>query len=431
MKRQIEMKILVISHNVFSKTSNMGKTLASYFGGVDSSNIAQFYIHSEIPTDDMCKNYYRITDKEAIKSIITRKSGSILGESDIDIEAHHSRTDTGNTAKLYQKARKRSPLIYFARNLWWNMGAWKTKKLLSWVDDFDPDIVFFASGDYAFMYKIALGIAQYKNIPLVISCMDDYYFYNKNESRFGGKLVHKMFMKQVRKTMEYASCIYPICEKMGREYGELFNKPYHTLCTPSSLSQPLQNEKINAISYIGNMGYKRNEQIVAIGRALKAIDLKDKPEFIDVYSAESRPEILADLTEENGIRFHGSIPADKVLEVMGSSLAVIHTESFDEKTRRMVAYSVSTKIADSLASGTCIFAYGPAEIASIEYLVENKAAFCATDERELTSVLTEMLTNSEKRQEIIANAINLAKKNHDSAKNCGMVAETLKEVCGK
>jgi glycosyltransferase involved in cell wall biosynthesis len=193
----------------------------------------------------------------------------------------------------------------------------------------------------------------------------------------------------------------------------------------------LQNEKINAISYIGNMGYKRNEQIVAIGKALKALDLKDKPDCIDVYSAESRPEILADLTEENGIRFHGSIPADKVLEVMGSSAAVIHTESFDENTRRMVAYSVSTKIADSLASGTCIFSYGPAEIASIEYLVENKAAFCATDERELTSVLTEMLTNSEKRQEIIANAINLAKKNHDSEKNCGMVAETLKEVCGK
>ena len=211
------MKILVVSHNVFSKTSNMGKTLASYFYGIDSADIAQFYIHSEIPTDDICKNYYRITDKDAIKSILTRKSGVVLDENDIRTDVSDSRTDTGNTAKLYQKARSRSPLIYFARNLWWSMGAWKTKKLRVWLDEFDPDVVFFASGDYAFMYKIALWMAKYKNIPLVVSCMDDYYFYNKNEKRFGGKILHRSFMKQVKKTMEYASCIYPICEKMGRE----------------------------------------------------------------------------------------------------------------------------------------------------------------------------------------------------------------------
>ena len=32
------------------------------------------------------------------------------------------------------------------------------------------------------------------------------------------------------------------------------------------------------------------------------------------------------------------------------------------------------KIADSLSSGTCIFAYGPEEIASISYLKQSNAA---------------------------------------------------------
>ena len=388
------MKILVVSHNVFSEMTNMGKTLKSYFQGVDNIDISQFYIHSEIPTDSICSNYYRITDRDAIKSIFTRKSGSIFTERDVKYDEKDPRVYSGHTEKLYQRAQSKSPAIYFIRNLWWSLGVWKTKKLLSWINKFDPDVVFFASGDYAFMYKIALTIAKYKNIPLIVSCMDDYYFYNRNAGRFGGNMVHSLFMKQVNKTISYSSLICAICEKMGKEYGKFFNKPYHIIHTPASIPCRLNFEKNKSISYIGNLGYKRNEQIVAIGKALKNIKLEDKPEFIDVYSAEKRPEILKDLTEENGIRFHGSIPADKVLEVMGSSVAVIHTESFDENTRRMVAYSVSTKIADSLASGTCIFAYGPAEIASIEYLVENKAAFCATDERELTSVLTEMLTNS-------------------------------------
>ena len=425
------MKILLISHNVFCKTTNMGKTLMGYFEGVEPENIAQFYIHSEIPTTDLCKNYYRITDKEAIKSIFTRKSGIVFGEKDIKFDAESSRTDSGNDAKRYQKARKRTPLIYLARNLWWSLGAWKTKKLLHWVDDFDPDVVFFASGDYAFMYKIALKIAKYKNIPLLVSCMDDYYFYNKNEKRFLGKLVHRRFMKQVKKTVAYSSKLFCICDKMSRDYGEFFGKPTVTIHTPATITEPLKYEKTNSVSYIGNLGYKRNEQLVKIGRALKSLDVKDKPEFIDVYSGENDPDILIDLTEENGIKFHGSIPADKVLEVMGKSLAIIHIESFDPEMRKRVAYSVSTKIADSLASGTPLLAFGPAEVASVEYLIDNKAAFCATSEDELQRVLGELITDSKKREEIVYNALALAKKNHDSHTNCSMLRDTLKEVCGK
>lgn len=403
----------------------MGKTLSSYFEGWDTKDIAQLYVHSEVPTSDACHNYYRITDKEMIKSIFTRKTGTIFTEEHIQRDRKEARTDTGTTAKLYQRARKRTPFTYFCRNLWWKMGKWNTKKLNDWVDDFDPDVIFLAWSDYHFIYDITLKIAKRKNIPLVISCMDDHYFYNRNEKKLGGKIEHKRFRKWVDKAMEYASCIYPICEKMGKDYSKHFNKPYHTLCTPSTISEPLSYEKTNAISYIGNLGLKRKDQLIDLGRALKALECDGKPEYIDVYSAESRPEILADLTEENGIKFHGKIGADEVLRVMGSSLAVIHTESFDKRTRRMVAYSVSTKIADSLASGTPILAYGPKEIASIEYLIENDAAFCITDKKDLETGLKELIENESKRKQIVANALVLAKKNHDSETNCQMIKNTL------
>ena len=411
------MKVLVISHNVFCKTTNMGKTLMGYFDGIDPNDIAQFYIHSEIPTTDLCKNYYRITDKDAIKSIFTRKSGTVFCEKDIKFDAESSRTDSGNDAKRYQKARKRTPLVYLARNLWWSLGAWKTKKLLRWVDDFDPDVVFFASGDYAFMYKIALKIAKYKKIPLIVSCMDDYYFYNKNEKRFLGKFTHKLFMRQVEKTMKYSSEIFCICDKMSRDYGELFGKPTVTIHTRTTIVEPLNYGKTNAISYIGNLGYKRNEQLVKIGKALKELDIPEKPDFIDVYSGEKNPEILKDMTEENGIKFHGSISADKVLEVMGKSIAIIHTESFDPEMRKRVAYSVSTKIADSLASGTCIFALGPEDVASMEYLIENEAAVCVTSECFIKKELESIILDREKRLRTVKKAVLLAKEKHSADNN--------------
>lgn len=399
----------------------MGKTLSAYFKGWDRDNIAQLYIHAETPTDGMCANYYRITDKEAIRSIVTRKSGDIL-----NISSSAEQKMSNRTVTCYQRGRRRTPAIYLARNLWWKLSAWKTKKLLNWVDAFSPDAIFFASGDYAFMYRIALALAKYKRIPLFVSCMDDYYLYNKNANRFLGKSVHAAFMRQVNKTMNYASAVFCICDSMTFDYDALFHKNCVTLHTPASFSAPLCGKRKRKISYIGNLGYDRHLQLAAIGRALKK--LHGDIDHIDVYSTENRQEILACMTEENGILFHGSIPAEEVKEVMAESLALIHTESFDERIRCSVKYSVSTKIADSLMSGTCLLAYGPSEVASIEYLQKNNAAYCITDETSLLDGLSELIENEDLRKEIEANAVALAQKNHHPNKNSELVKSVMEEI---
>ena len=46
--------------------------------------------------------------------------------------------------------------------------------------------------------------------------------------------------------------------------------------------------------------------------------------------------------------FCGEISAESVLEVMANSMAVIHTESFEQEMMELVRFSVSTKIAESL-----------------------------------------------------------------------------------
>lgn len=55
-------KVLVVSHNVFSTTSNMGKTMVAFFNSWDRENIAQLYFHTEVPNSDICKKFFRITD---------------------------------------------------------------------------------------------------------------------------------------------------------------------------------------------------------------------------------------------------------------------------------------------------------------------------------------------------------------------------------
>lgn len=418
------MRVLVISHNVFSNTENMGKTLVSYFKDFGQENLAQFYIHSEIPTADICNNYYRVTDKEMIKSVFGFKSGNILKEKDIQTNRKTTRTDVGAEAKLYRVAIKRTPLIYIMRNLWWKLGHWYNKQFKTWLNEFNPDCIFFVSGDYAFMYDVALKVAKSRNIPLYISCVDDCYLNNKNRSRFLGDFQHKRFMKSVNKTMRYSSAIFCICDSMTEDYEKLFNKKCVTIHTAASFDGRLEGEKKRKISYIGNLGYNRYLQLADIGFALKQLGTDINQ--IDVYSPEKREEILKLMTAENGIAFHGNIPADEVKQVMAESLAVIHTESFDENIKNSVRYSVSTKIADSLMSGTCILAYGPEEVASIKYLSDNNAAYCITSKEKLSSGLSELLTNEDIRNTIVKNALELANKNHKTNNNFNVIYGTIK-----
>lgn len=418
------MRGLVISHNVFCRTTNMGKTLSAYFRGWNQEDIAQFYIHTEVPTDDICANYYRITDKEAIRSIFTRKSGIIFSNGELETKNIEA-VPVGMTATLYQKARKKTPITYLARNLWWTLGAWKTKKLMRWLDEFNPEAIFFASGDYAFMYVIARRISEIRNIPLYVCCMDDYYLYNKNKDYFLGKFVHSIFMRQVYKTMHEAKVIFCICDSMSVEYEKKFKKKCITLHTPASFQSKLSGEKKRKIAYMGNLGFNRHLQLVEIGRALQGLHMDI--DHIDVYSAETRTEILECMTEENGISFHGSVCAEEVKKIMAESLAVIHTEAFDENIRHAVKYSVSTKIADSLMSGTCIFAYGPAEVASIQYLMDNEAAICACSREELSQRLKTLLENQQLREKHERIAFDLANKNHRPEKNQGLIKTVLGE----
>ena len=70
MKRK---KILVISHNPFSKKQNNGKVLESFLYGINKNDIAQIYLHGNYIDYDFCDNYFKFSDVEVLKKIIFPK----------------------------------------------------------------------------------------------------------------------------------------------------------------------------------------------------------------------------------------------------------------------------------------------------------------------------------------------------------------------
>ena len=423
------MKVLVISHNVFSMTSSMGKTLVNFFGQIEPENISQLYFHKQIPTTDICTNYYRITDFDVVKKK-KNEIGDIFTVDDIKSSPSNENVDAGHEAQIYKLGKKKKSYMYIGRNLIWSTKKWHNKKLFDWVDKFNPDIIFFASGDYVFSYKVAMCIADYKNIPIVTYVCDDYYFVNRKSISplyYINKIQYKATLK---KLFTKHKNVIAICDKITTDYVKEFNINCKTIMTSSSLDafKPRNNDKEAVISYLGNMGYNRHLQLVEIGKALKGIS--GGKLFIDVYSGETRSEITDVLNEENGIRFHGSVSYDKVIEIMKNSDILIHTEALDKTNRDKVRYSVSTKIADTLTCGRCLFAYGPADVASIEYLINNDCACVATSKSELKNKLNDIIFNSSLRNVYTTKALKLANKNHNIVENGKLFKQIIEKVAG-
>lgn len=416
MTEKEEPRILVISHNIFSPVTAMGKSLMSMFSGAKKENIAQLFFHSEIPTSDICANYFRITDGNVLKSVFTRKPAyKIYGSEDIKKNIVNPRTDTGITARIYQAARKKTPLNYLIRDLGWKAGIWNGAELNRWVSDFNPNVIFFASGDYVFSYRIAYGISKKFGIPIVFWCCDDYYI-RKNEKSLLGKIHYNSLMKWAKLVSERSKEMIVISDKMKKDYSEIFKCPI-TVLRISAEENPfsLPFDERSGIVYVGGLGVNRLAPLAELGREMK----KQAPsQYIDVYSNDKNPEIKAMLTEENGFRFHGGASAEEVPKIIGKAKFVLHVEAFDDKSRRRTRYSLSTKIGESLRSGACIIAYGPWDISSIEYLADANAAIILKSADELPQIVTDnSVSNREICTRCIDNALALAEINHDRRKN--------------
>ena len=324
----VEPRVLVVSHNVFSSSGNMGKTMMHMLAGIPPDNLAQLYFHQEIPTRRCCLHYFRMTDSNILHSLFTRKTEfRVFDASDIDESAVQSRTDTGWLAKVYQFSRRRTSFIYFLRDTMWRFGKWKTKALLEWVQAFAPNVIFLAAGDYAFPYRIAIWLSDFLHIPIVMWCADDFYIEPLNHGPFFRRIQCQQLVKLARKVIHRGGTIVTISDMMQRDYARLFQVPTKTIRISSAINHySLPADFRSGVVYVGNLGINRIVPLTELGRALRAAAITGF-ETINVYSGERNSTILQQINKGNGLTYCGCISEREVERLLGTSKFIIFTES--------------------------------------------------------------------------------------------------------
>lgn len=413
-------RILILANNCLSDTNANGRTLANMLVGYPKECIAQFALRADNPNFDCCENYFCVSDSEALRAFV---KGARVGRR---LEKQEGRTAEASA----ERKRARTALTMLLRNLVWNSGCWKKGGFLAFIENFSPEVLLLQAGDCAFLFRLARRLAKEYHIPLVIYNSEGYYFKDYDYFRAQGlahlcyPLFRRQLCRQFRKTMRAASYAVYNCTALQKAYAAAFSTPSEVIYTATQMqpcAAPSENHPPR-ISYYGNLGVGRHETLLAVAKTLR--ELTDDC-CIDVYGKAPSEEIGQALKACPQIRFHGFVSYAQVREGMHGSDILLHVESFDSFYREDSKYAFSTKIADSLACGTCFLLFAPSEFACAQYLRENKAAYVVSDLSALKETLDRLLHSPDERKRYVRNALRLAEKNHSARANAARFAEIL------
>lgn len=378
------------------------------------------YIYPTVPDVDVCSSYYRVTDKDVLDSILKfKKPGGELDKSKI-ASAKKELFENGEDAKLYKKQGKKDPFKRLMRDAMWSLSRWYTKDLEAWLEREAPTAIFLSPGYAKFIYDIALKISKKLNIPIVTYICDDYYFVETPKTLVG-KLQLALLRKKTKVLMKKSEHLIAICDDIKQLYEEEFGINASVLMTGTTtgLSDGAQiSERPNSICYFGNISCRRYVSLAEIGRALDKLNReKGRAYELKIYTGEKNPDVLSTFDTIASVRLCGFISGKEFEDTLRASDMLLHTEAFDKASIDLVKHSVSTKIADSLASGIPLFAYGPAEVASMKHLIKHDAAIVCTSPEELEKTLSEAFDDADLRRRAAENGLETARKYHDAAKN--------------
>lgn len=425
-------KILIVGTVPYNEKTT-SRAFASYFTGIPRENLAQIFSNPKTPIKGHCATLYQITDQRLLYRRIHKHidTGRIFWYDELDSEWKDNELEVNSRimSKMYRLGKKKNALMYLIRKIIWKRKYWCTEKLNSWLESFNPNCVFLSFSDDFFIPQIALYVAEKFKIPIISSIGDDYYF-NYNFSISPLYHIYKlMYRALIRRVFRHDGSAIYIGEKIKDKYNFVFGLKGETVYLTSSIKRrEFKAIKRNTpiISYFGNIRLGRNRSLIDIATALGKIN----PEFkIDIYSNESDPKYYRMFKEHPNTVFHGSIAYSEVQKRTIESDILLVVEGFRKKDVSLSRYSLSTKVADALASGVAVLAYGSSECGAIEYAKKTGAIATCTKKEDLENIIIKLLGDKTYQKELYDRSISVTENNHFLSKSTKIFQNVVNRVC--
>ena len=352
-------RILIVGTLPYNPNES-SRALDTYFHNWPKENLRMIFSNTNIPMKGHCGALYQITDYDVLQVFKkkTNKCGRVIEYSDL------KENEVINKSDNLTKFKRKTILRYYARKTLWNKKRWLTKELIDWVDEFKPEAVYICFSDDYFILDIADYFLSKYNIPVIAQIGDDYYF--KKQSMLLRPYLCK-YKKLFNKIMNYDGFGVYISEKLSKKYNDFFKLQGEPFYLSSSIERE-ENSIKNEFNYIGKVALGRDKSLAILGDIL----FKVNPEFsVNIYTQDKVSSSLIRYWQKHNCSFKGSVDYRNAIQIMNSGSFNIVASGFRKKDINESRYSLSTKVADSLASSGPIIATGSKGDGAIDFFSQH------------------------------------------------------------
>lgn len=426
-------KVLVVTINAWRDNTGINN-LMELFKAWDKDRLAQVYTRAALPNTKICSNIFQISESAVMRSIFFRKTktGKVIktdnGFGTDDIK------DSEEEEKLYKKKSKikRTWVMKYAQEIVWKLGKWKTAELNSFVDSFNPDVLYLTIYSSIYMCVIQYYIMKRTKKPAICSFGDDNYTFKTCGLNPMSYLRRIFLRKAIRNIVNRCDKMIVVTPKMKDEYDEIFGVDSIILSKGIDYTNVLYDDKLVnkplKMVYTGKLYVGRWKSLASIANALGEINKDSTKITLDIYSPENiEPSILKKLNR-NGCVFRGGVTMEEVFVIQANADIVVFVESLDRRYKNSARLSFSTKITDYFKSGKCIFAIGSKDTAPIDYLIKNDCAVVATNYHEVEEKIQTLVNSPATVKEYGRKAFEYGKKNHNVIDINNRLRDTIIEV---
>lgn len=409
------MNILVITDVLWRDDNGVGNSYSAIFKNMPGVKIANICCQEGISENEVSSACFQISEGRLIRNLKDNSIKTGICERKAEQSARSSGSGFDKLKRL------RLTIFFWARNLIWKVGRWQSQELNTFIDDFNPDLIFAQLQDKMYQNNIVKYVQKYSGKPLVVYAWDDVYSLKqfKLSPLFW---IDRLFQRaSIRSLMKRCSILYTISDEQKEEYKkslnirtELLYKGYSFENKPENagLSEPIR------ILYTGNLYSNRYKTIKSLCKSVHKLNKDKTVAQVDIYSATPLTKREIDEINIAGTScFGGKISEKQVQELQKRADVLLHVEPFTLSGSLACRLSFSTKLVDYFKQNKCIFAVGSRRCSSMKYLKRNDAAIVANN-----------FTEMEDNLKTIINDKNIINVYSDKAWECGVKNHQIKDI---
>ena len=378
-------KVLVVDVNAWRDDAG-SNTLKDIFKCWDPDRLALIYTSSQLPSTDVCHNYFQISENQVLKSVFhpTMRVGQVVENALVN-----DSEDAQEERERYTKAHKNhSKWMRLAREIVWKIGHWQTQALRQFVQDFNPDVIFVPIFPNAYMGRIQEYVIKLTGKPTVCYLADDNYSYDACQDWID--YVHRFWTRQyVGPLARNSKQMFVIVDKEKEDTDERFGTDSVILTKGIDFNkrpfvERTQNKPLRFV-YTGGLIIGRDKTLAQVADAINNVNTEAGETLAEffIYSQHQPSKNINAHINVGAAHYCGSVPHQEIKAIQEQADVMVFAEALEGKEANIAKLSFSTKITDYLASGKCVLAIGKKDIAPIDYFQRNNSALIASTKEDV------------------------------------------------